>query len=150
MRRTLSLVVGALLVSTTIGTAFAETSIGKPPLLPKVKAAEHAIGKAPSTIDYSCVATAVTARDEALSKALQTVATALQTRGQALSAAWSKTDVTARKTAVLAAWTAFNGSWKTFHDANVSAWQQYKTTTRTTCHLPESANESPDSNSGGL
>lgn len=67
------------------------------------------------TVNGTCMAAAVTARQGALTAALTALSTAIVTRDTALSAAWTNdTDPKKRKTDLMAANKAFAGSWKTF------------------------------------
>ncbi len=112
-------------------------------------AGNGAMKKAKVTVDPSCMATAVSARDTAISTALGTVVTAIQTRGQSLSTAWTgnPTDAKARNTAIKAANSAFNGTWKTFSKARKDAWTKYASDAKA-CHAASGDVQSSDTTGG--
>lgn len=87
----------------------------------------------PLPANIACVATAVNARESALTSGIGTYGSAVQTaysvRGSALASAYSKTSTTEIRTAVKAAWGAFSKSVrdasKTWKTAQRSAWTTF-------------------------
>ena len=88
-----------------------------------------------TTVQLSCVATAVEVRDNAIIAAHDafsvSIKNALTVRRDALKAAWNISDKTARETAKKAAWSTFKTSSQAAHTAmraaRVAAWNTFNT-----------------------
>ncbi len=98
-------------------------------------------GSASSTLDLTCMQTAVDAREDALTTAFATfhdaVDTALAARKTALHDAWGLTDKTARLAAIKSARETYKKSHesalKALKKARGTAWETFKTTSKKTC-----------------
>lgn len=105
---------------------------------------------ASSSVDTACVVTAVTKREEALTKAWgdlsESITAALTKRSEDLVAAWGKTSNTERLTANKAAWSTWKDAkaqaQKSFKDTRKEVWASFKTTMKNECKvsLPKEEN----------
>ena len=96
-----------------------------------------------STINTSCMVSAVTKREAALGDAWgdlsDSLTGALTKRAEDLVAAWSKTDSKARQTANKSAWAAWKESkasaQKTFKDTRKEVWTSFKSNVKSECKV---------------
>lgn len=107
------------------------------------KHASSTMPHASSTLNLTCMQTAVDTRETAVGTAFDTlqasVKAQLATRKSSLHDAWGMTDNTARKTAIKSAWS----KWKTDNRAvhtklrtdRKNAWESFKTTVKNTCKV---------------
>lgn len=111
-------------------------------VLPSLAATKNS---GPSVTTLSCVATAVTAREQALSTGIsaytQAVTSAYSARAAALKQAWSGATWTQINTGVKAAWSQFRSSMKAASSAwkgtREGAWRQFASASKT-CKAPVS------------
>lgn len=94
-----------------------------------------------TTVNLTCMQTAVDTREEAIVKSFTNFTTdiseALTDRKDALHDAWGITDKSSRNTAVKKAWTDWKTAKKEAHTdlkaARKSAWETFKTTAKSSC-----------------
>lgn len=96
-----------------------------------------------STVDRTCMSTAVVTREDSIATAWTTfntkVTTALTNRKNSLIAAWNISDTKARNTAVESAWRAWKSEKKSATDQlkrdRKAAWETFKTTAKSSCRV---------------
>ncbi len=112
----------------------------------------------PSTsVDVSCVQTAIETRETAILSGWgdfnTAIVTALGERKTALKAAWGLTDKTAQKSGVATAWKEWKADKKTAHvelkKDRKAAWDAFKKTVKDTCKVTTTKDEALEKDSSG-
>lgn len=136
MKKIIFLLVTLLISSLLVSVGYAETN-RRLDDAGQWRNATSTATSTPSTLNLSCVQTAVTTRETSVINAYEvmstSIKTALVTRQSELTAAWGITDNQARRTARKAAWDKFNKAsrearkiykasikttWRTFHSSS--------------------------------
>lgn len=94
-----------------------------------------------STVDRTCMATAVTVREDSLASAWSTFNTkivkSLEERQASLVSAWNTTDTKVGADSAKSAWSAWKADKKSAHEQirkdRKAAWETFKTTAASTC-----------------